>query len=82
MAETPVEIDSSCPLIFPNAADVNDDLPSESKLSEIAQYKILDASGNAVPFCSLYEGANGEKKASKVLVIFTRFAFCPVSPAR
>ena len=66
------------PLNFPKNVDVNDDLPSEETLAKIADYSLLDVNGKQVPFRSLYEGINGEKKP-KVLVIFVRHFYCGVS---
>ncbi|PMD29775.1 hypothetical protein L207DRAFT_642119 [Hyaloscypha variabilis F] len=63
------------PLNFPKNVDVNDDLPSEETLAKIADYSLLDVNGKQVPFRSLYEGTNGEKK-HKVLVIFVRHFYC------
>ena len=66
-------------LDFPKNFDVNDDLPSEETLAKIADYSLLDVNGNQVPFRSVYEGTNGEKKNHKVLIIFVRHFYCGVS---
>jgi len=66
------------PLDFPKNVDVNDDLLSEETLAKIADYSLLDVNGKQVPFRSLYEGTNGEKKNHKVLVVFVRHFYCGV----
>jgi len=64
------------PLEFPKDFDVNDDLSSEETLSKIADYPLLDVDGKQVPFRSVYEGINEERKNHKVLVIFVRHFYC------
>jgi hypothetical protein len=66
------------PLEFPSNVEVNDNVPSEEKIANIADFPVLDVNGKKVPFRSLYEGANGEKKNHKVLVIFVRHFYCGV----
>jgi hypothetical protein len=67
------------PLEFPSNVEVNDNVPSEEKIAKVADFPVLDVDGKNVPFRSLYEGANGEKKDHKVLVIFVRHFYCGVS---
>jgi hypothetical protein len=66
------------PLEFPSNVEVNDNVPSEEKIAKVADFPVLDVDGKKVPFRSLYEGANGEKKNHKVLVIFVRHFYCGV----
>ena len=68
------------PLEFPSNVEVNDTVPSEEKIAKIADFPVLDVDGKKVLFRSLYEGANGEKKNHKVLVIFVRHFYCGVGP--
>ena len=76
--EVPAKSFDFGPLDFPNAVDVNDDLPSEEALSQIAEYPLLDLNENQVSFRSICEGINGDKKHHKVLIIFIRHFFCGV----
>jgi hypothetical protein len=66
------------PLGFPSNVEVNDNVPSDEKIAKVADFPVLDVDGKKVPFRSLYEGANGEKKNHKVLVIFVRHFYCGV----
>jgi len=66
-------------LEFPKSINVNDDLPAEETLSQIADYPVFDLDGKQAPFRSLYEHKNhGGKRNYKVLIIFIRHFFCCV----
>jgi hypothetical protein len=57
------------PLEFPSKVDVNNDIPSEETMSKVADFLVLNVDGKEGPFRSLYDGANGEKKSHKFLVV-------------
>lgn len=59
---------------------VNDNLPSAETIARIANTPIYDAENKELPFRSLYESSNGEKKNHKTLIIFIRHFYCGVSP--
>jgi hypothetical protein len=63
---------------FEGDIKVTNDIPSRSTLDKAAELPVLDVDSNKVPFRSLYEGTNGEKKAQRVMVIFIRHFFCGV----
>ena len=66
------------PLHFPKDVDVNDGIPSEDLVAKIAKFPVYNAEGREVPFRSVYEGLDGEKKNHKVLVVFIRHFYCGV----
>jgi hypothetical protein len=63
---------------FEGDLDVADDIPSISTLEQVSDIPVLDVDGKQVPFRSLHEGVDGERKNQRVMVIFIRHFFCGV----
>lgn len=55
--------------------EVSNKLPSRSDLEKIADWPVLDGSGQKIAFKDLYSSANGSRR---VLIIFIRHFFCGV----
>ncbi|OBT70419.1 hypothetical protein VE03_00022 [Pseudogymnoascus sp. 23342-1-I1] len=60
-------------LDFAGDVDTNNIIPSQSTLSKIEDYPVLDRDGKSVPFKSLYTGPNVPRR---VLLIFVRHFYC------
>lgn len=68
---------------FEGTLDINNDIPTEQDLSQVADMLVLDADGQSRPFKELYQAPH---VASRQLIIFIRHFFCGVGvwalPAR
>jgi hypothetical protein len=64
-------------LDFAGDVDTNNILPTQSTLSKIEDYPVLDRDGKSIPFKSLYTGPNVPRR---VLLIFVRHFYCGVRP--
>lgn len=59
------------------ATETQSTIPDTQVLDAIAKYDVLDESGKAVPFGSLYTGEAAQRRQ---LIIFIRHYYCGVSP--
>jgi hypothetical protein len=63
---------------FEGDLNVTGDIPSKSTWEKAGSLPVLNVDGMKVPFKTLYEGIDGEKKGQRVMIIFIRHFFCGV----